>query len=228
MASIKKQILGRLNGSVGDIVFKQRFGKPYAASKPVNVSVSTDPLVLERRAKFALTMKLAKTINSNAEIKLLWKLNAPIGLTSNNFIMRQNYALVQPSNISGLIKILPDSGFSMNGSNLTVTSSQISVSVGPIGTNTGIDAEAEANSRLYCILYLYDGVDESVVPHNFMLFSSAKQATVLDTAMTFNFGLTNQESLLFSNYHMTKAFFALVTLDGTDKIIHNSNTVTVV
>lgn len=226
MARLNKQVLGRVRGAVGDIVFREKNGINFIGVKPSPFMPGTDEASVARRARFALNAKLASTINNNVQLKSIWQDKSPSGLSSHNFILRQNYPFVQPGSISNMVKMFPDSGFGLTASNLTVSSTQISVSVGPIGTTAGIDSVAEPDSRLFCILYLYDGVDENVIPHNFVLFSSVKQATVLDTAMTFNFALTNQETLLFSSYHMTKTFFALVTLDSADKIIHNSNTVT--
>ena len=226
MARLNKQVLGRVSGAVGDIVFRERNGKNFIGLKPSRFVPGTDEASIARRARFALNAKLASTINNNDQLKSIWFNKAPSGLSSHNFILRQNYPLVQPGNISDMAKILPDKGFGLSSSNLTVISAQISVSVGPIGTNTGIDADAEPNTRLYCLLYLYDAVDESIESGNFMLFTSAIQATVLDSELTFNFALTNQETLLFSNYHMTKVLFALATLDNAGNIIRNSNTIT--
>lgn len=226
MARLNKQVLGRVRGAVGDLVFRERNGKNFIGVKPSPFMPGTDAASIARRARFALNAKLASTINNNAQLKSIWYNKAPLGLSSHNFILRQNYSFVQPGNISDMVKILPDAGFGLSASNLTISSTQISVSVGPIGTNAGVDAEAEPNTRLYCLLYLYDAVDESVAPNDFMLFTSANQATVLDSELAFNFGLTNQNSQLFSKYNTTKTFFALVTLDGADNISHNSNTVT--
>lgn len=224
MARLNKQVLGRVRGALGDIVFRERNGKNIVAMKPSSFNPASDEASIARRAKFAIAAKLASTINTNTDLKTLWYAQTPAGLTSHNYILRQNYSFVEPGNISGLIKLLPDAGFSTAISNLAVSASDISVNIGPIGTLAGISIADEPNCRLYSLVYLTDPVDDSVTPYSFMLFKSANQATKLDTELTFNLTLSNQDSLLISKYNTAKVFFTLVTVDANDAIISNSNT----
>lgn len=224
MARLNKQVLGRVRGALGDIVFRERNGKNIVAMKPSSFNPASDEASIARRAKFAIATKLASTINTNTDLKTLWYAQTPAGLTSHNYILRQNYSFVEPGNISGLIKLLPDAGFSTAISNLAVSASDISVNIGPIGTLAGISIADEPNCRLYSLVYLTDPVDDSVAPYSFMLFKSANQATKLDTELTFNLTLSNQDSLLISKYNTAKVFFTLVTVDANDAIISNSNT----
>ncbi len=224
MARLNKQVLGRVRGALGDVVFREKNGKNFIAMKPSSFTPGSDDASIARRAKFALATKLASTINSNYDLKTLWKIKSPAGLTGHNYIVRQNYPFVEPGNISGLIKLLPDAGFSTAISNLAITSSDISVNVGPIGTLAGINITDEPNCRLYSLVYLTDPVDDSVAPYSFMLFKSANQITQLDTELTFNFALSNQDSLLISKYSTTAAFFTLVTVDVNNNIVNNSST----
>lgn len=227
MARLNKQILGRVSGAVGDIVFREKNGKNFIGIKPSSFMPGNDEASIARRAKFALTAKLASTINSNEELKQLWKNETPAGLSTHNYILRQNYPFVLPGNISGLVKILPYAGFSTIASGLEITDTQIIVNIGPIGSTTGIDLVNEPNCRLYSLIYLHNPVDESVDSNNFMFFTSGDQSTVLDSELTFNFGLSNQDTLLYNKYNSSIVFFVFVTVDITGNIINNSNTLTV-
>lgn len=224
MAQLNKQVLGRVRGALGDVVFREKNGKNFIAIKPTSFTPGSDEASIARRAKFALATKLASKINSNYELKTIWYAQTPAGLTSHNYIMRQNYAFVEPGNISGLIKLLPDAGYSTDISNLVITASDISVNVGPIGSLAGINITDEPNCRLYSLVYLSEPADNSVAPYSFMLFKSANQETKLDIELTFNFPLSSQDSLLISKYNTKKVFSTLVTVDANDNIVNNSNT----
>ena len=97
MARLNKQVLGRVSGAVGDIVFRERNGKNFIGLKPSRFMPGTDEASIARRARFALNAKLASTINNNDELKSIWFNKAPSGLSSHNFILRQNYPLVAPN-----------------------------------------------------------------------------------------------------------------------------------
>lgn len=224
MARLNKQVLGRVRGSLGDIVFRERNGKNIIAMRPSSFNPSKDEASIARRAKFTLAAKLASIINSESDLKAVWNTQTPAGLTSHNYILRMNYQFVEPDNVSGLIRILPDAGFGTSISNLAVTTSDISVNVGPIGTSAGINITDEPNCRLYALVFLNNPADDSVAPYSFKLLKSANQATQLDAELTFSFALSNQDSLLISKYNTTKVFFTLVTVDVDEMIVNNSNT----
>jgi hypothetical protein len=224
MARLNKQVLGRVRGSLGDIVFREKNGKNFIAMKPSSFTPGSDEASVARRVKFALAAKLASTINNNPALKTVWSESAPVGLSSHNDILRQNYPFVELDNISGLIKLLPDAGFSTAASNLAISATDISVNIGPIGTLTGINITDEPNCRSYALVYLNGPVKDSVSPYSFMLFTSANQTTQLDVELAFNFQLSNQDSLLISKYNTSSVFFAFVTVDADDKIISNSST----
>ena len=63
MGHLSKQVFGEVTGAVGHVVFKNKAGSNYIAMRAEKQKVCTDPVVLARRAKFALTGKIAQAIN---------------------------------------------------------------------------------------------------------------------------------------------------------------------
>ena len=65
MATIKKTVLGRISGAVGDVVFKEKNGKNYVGVRASTFTPPSDAASIERRGKFLLSTELASAINSN-------------------------------------------------------------------------------------------------------------------------------------------------------------------
>ena len=224
MAKINKEILGKVRGSLGDITFRQRNGKSYLSTRPASFVPGKDAASVARREKFGLNIKLSKTIYSIDELKSLWSIQTPSDKTTFNYICKVNYPLVGNGNLSGFIKLTPGLGFNIVNPVIAYNSSQISVNIDPLGTGTGIDAGVETSVKLLSVVYLNSPVDNSAEKYNFIKFSSAVQATVLDQPYEFIFPLSNIETQHFDSYQNKKGFFALVTLDPDGNILNYSNT----
>ena len=54
MATIRKQVLGQLQGGIADIKIKYRNGKPYVASKPGRLIPAKIPLLSSKRTRESL------------------------------------------------------------------------------------------------------------------------------------------------------------------------------
>lgn len=65
MAKLNKKIIGNLSGSLGDIIFKEREGSSYAATRPSKMRATNNPLTLLRRKRFRLSIKLGRAIYSD-------------------------------------------------------------------------------------------------------------------------------------------------------------------
>ena len=63
MARLKKTVLGRLSGAIGDIVFREKNGKNFVGLRASSFIPGSDPGSIDRRAKFTLSTQLASIIN---------------------------------------------------------------------------------------------------------------------------------------------------------------------
>lgn len=73
MAKLIKQVLGKVSGAVGDVLFRVRAGNNYVGTRPASYMPGTDAKSVARRQRFALANKFAKAVNIIPPLKSLWK-----------------------------------------------------------------------------------------------------------------------------------------------------------
>jgi hypothetical protein len=224
MAKINKMILGKISGSLGDVTFRQRNGKNYLASRPGSFTPGSDQDSIDRRAKFALSVRLASIINSIPQLKEVWNSRTPNGSTPYNYMVKTNYKLISPSTITDNTLLTPGFGFGVQTSAISLTSSNLQAGVEPIGTNAGIDTSIEKNLQLFSIIAMSDPKEETVDNLLIVPVFSELKFLVLDAAVNFTIPLSNQVSQLYGKYDTHKVLLALITLDETNSVVHYSNT----
>lgn len=227
MAKLKKQVLGRISGALGDIVFREVNGKNVVGMRPSNVNTPQDPASVARRAKFTISAKLAQAISSHQKLKDLWALKAPAGQSTHNFLIKSNYLFVQSDDLSDLIKLTPDAGFPVSASSGNLTSSGMELILNAIGNNNLIDDSVEVNVQMLSVLFFKDSVDISVPQYSIITASSSVQTLSLANPLTLNAPLVGNDGLLFDKYQYHKAFNVIITMDVSGNLIHYSNTLSV-
>jgi hypothetical protein len=225
MAELKKTVLGKVSGAVGDIVFRERDGKNYIGLRPGSFVPGSDPASVARRQRFLLTLKMGSAINSVQPLKALWNGVKPSSLSAFNYIVKANYRYVAPAAITDLLKLVPDNGFGVTLADNNVDRTRVRTIVEPIGTNTGIDIALEPTIIMACIVFLSSPVDESVGAYSILSAVTPALPTSLTEELTFDADFTNQQSLVFDKYQVTKTFVAIVTLDSDDSPVHYSSTI---
>ncbi len=224
MAELKKTILGKVSGAVGDVLFRQRNGKNIVGTKPSSFIPGNDPASVSRRAKFALSIGLAKSMNSIPELKSVWKSKTPSGLTPYNYMIKTNYVNIEQDNISDYAVLVPDIGFGVTVTAVSIDSSGVQVDVDAIGNSAGIDAAVEQSILLASVIYMNNPVDNTVKQNGFLTAVSTAQSLSLTNPLSFQVSFNNQETQLFDKYQAHKGFFTLLTLDANSNVVHYSST----
>ena len=224
MARLKKTVLGRLSGAVGDIVFREKNGKNFVGLRAASFIPGTDTGSIERRSKFYLSTQLASTINSNPKLKSIWLQSISPKKNAYNLLIKANYGNLTSGNISDFIKIVPKFGFNIKPKGITIGDTLVQVVIEAIGENSGIDPSIEINFQLAAIIYLSNPTDESVKPKDFLSLLSGIQSLKLNEEYTFDINLSNQSAFLVNKYQDRKGFFSLLTLNAGDAIINYSST----
>ena len=224
MATIKKTVLGRISGAVGDVVFKEKNGKNFVGLRAASFIPGSDSGSIERRAKFSLSTQLASVINSNSQLRSLWLEAIPSGANVYNYLIKANYNNLQSDNVTDLVSIVPGYGFIAKKKTVTFSDTSIQVVTEAIGDNQEIDTSVETKVQLAAVIFLNNAVDDSVKPRNFISMLSPSQALVLNADLTFALNLSAQGALIISKYQIHKGFFSLLTLDANDGLVNFSGT----
>ncbi len=230
MAQLNKSPLGKVQGSLGDMAFRQKKGgtnviamrpkKPYTPPQ--------DQASIDRRSRFKFSAKLAQSIISVPELAAVWQPVTPAGMSTFNYIIQKNDPLVGPGSVAAATAIVPATGFAIN-STQSITfvadgSTAPSIALTALGNATGIDITAEPNAKIVYVLSL-TGPSSSFLPgFIFIAGASAAQATVLDTPMTFSIPVVGSNAVNLASYGNRTILFALVTLDSQNNPVKYSGT----
>lgn len=226
MATLNKQVLGRVTGAVGDVVFRSKNGKNYVSSKPANVKVSNSQIAVAARSKFRISIKFAQAISSNHMLKALWYSVKPVNMSAANFIFRENYPHITQSGINNSVSLVPGFGFSVGNPVVNITADRLRVDIDALGDNTGIVPASEPNLRMMAVIFLTSPTDPSQKPYEFLSLSSLNVTTVLDAALTFTANLSSQQEQIFNLYQTTKIFCTIVSLNAEQNAVHFASTFT--
>ncbi|MDY0082632.1 MAG: hypothetical protein RBR74_05565 [Ignavibacteriaceae bacterium] len=224
MAKLKKQVLGRVSGALGDMVFREVNGKNVVGMRPSNINIPGDPESIARRAKFTLSAKLSKAIIFHQDLKTIWKSKAPSGLSAHNFLIRSNYTNVLAGDLTDFVKLVPVAGFPVRYTEVTITDHSVMVVLDVIGSNNNINKSVETHIEMLTIIFLSDPVDETVEDYVFISTSSGNVDLSLKEVIEFTAPLIGNDELLFSKYRSNKVFSAFVTKNEAGNAINYSNT----
>lgn len=228
MSKVIDQYLGVLRGKMGPNVFKMVDGDPYAATAPHFKLVNNDPLVLARRAKFGMTMKLGHCINAIPQLKQFWsKFEVPAHPKAKNVcnkVVVMNYPYASATGFSNFAMLVPEKGFKVTATSITMTSSNITVVLAAIGESTFIDPTVDVSCRLACVLVLSDPTNPNEIPTRLFHFISDSIVLSQTNPMTIEITVDDFEGQYIDGYTTQKALFALISTNADDVPQNYSNT----
>jgi hypothetical protein len=117
-------VLGKLSGRVGDIVFRQRNGKTFASQAPRKREKPFNEGEKANHNKFAYVAKIASALNNHPVFKEIWKKIYPKKSSPYHKIFKHIYKYIG-EDLSGIILITPDNGFSLLNPKIIIQQSQI-------------------------------------------------------------------------------------------------------
>ncbi len=186
MAQLNKSPLGKVQGSLGDMAFRQKKGgtnviamrpkKPYTPPQ--------DQASIDRRSRFKFSAKLAQSIISIPELAAVWQPVTPAGMSPFNYIIQKNDMLVNPASVGDLTTITPDIGFEFNCTAQSIPLDLTgaiapSVALAALGTETGIDVSKEPNLKLAYVIAMGNPANNSLP--TFWLISGTAAAQPIRT-----------------------------------------------
>jgi len=159
MAIIVSSVIGKLKGRSGEFVFRNEQGKNIMSLFPKTINVSKTPQALRARSNFAVTIKLAKSINSSPVLKEIWTLAKIEGYNSFQKIIKNNVKLAKNGSATASNKITPE------GLPLRFVSAL--VREGILKVNFGLSSveNIQFPARVFVFLY-FDKFDRSVFKIN--------------------------------------------------------------
>jgi len=225
MGHLTKQVFGEVNGAVGHVVFKHRAGANYIAMRVAKMKASFDPVVLARRAKFALTGKIAKAINSLALLKSAWPQELDKKLSRFNEIFQTNYDLIGSVANIGTISVAPVLGFTIANPHVTNLVAGVQIETDALGVNIGIDTGIEKFLVAAGVVLLQGPTVEGLPQTLVIPFKTTQQNLDLINPVSLTAQFMGTELFEYESYATKKAFACLITLNDNGQLVKSSRSV---
>ena len=108
MAKVVSGPLKGMRGKLGSVVLRNINGETYVCKRPI-YKKTKDPGVLARRKRFALNIRLSKSVFGIPELKEFWRRGLSGKMSVHNAIVKANYAKVGDDEIAGVPMLTPGS-----------------------------------------------------------------------------------------------------------------------
>lgn len=213
MATLKGNVLGKIRGKIGTVSGRVRNGKNYMVALPAEFNAPTDPLSIARREKFKIAVLFAKAVNKDKLLKPIWREYVPDHRTVFNYVMQQNYRLLENNYPSIQNIITPDLGFNPNYSSAGYSDGEITFVTNILSETLTIDPAVETSITVTGFIYADEQSGGNVELYKFVSFSASPAAIDLTQPMTFTTVLPYKKKIQLENYQSIKIYSALITLN---------------
>jgi len=157
MAIVKKNILGTFQGSLSNIVFRERNGKVVAYLKPAKQKVSKSKEALIARNRFSLAVALAKEINSDETLSFIWSQAKVKATNSYQKLIKINSKLADSFSLSTKNIITPV-GIPLDNVVLKLNNNFLEIVI----DFEKLDKELLKADKLFCLIHLWKKKDNSI------------------------------------------------------------------
>jgi hypothetical protein len=225
MGQLLDQVLGTASGLVGNkLVFRNKGNTNIIAKRPAKRTSLPSAAEIAFRAKFALTGKVARGINSIAQLKEVWP-NTSKGMSKFNEIFQTNYKLINTVENLGTITVGPVFGFNTINPVLTAGVSNVHLVTDALGVEVGIDTSIETHIVAAGIVVLLNPIAEGTPPVSVISFKTIQANLDLINEVNLTANFTGIDLTMYGSYTERRVFACLITLDDNGKAIRYSSTV---
>lgn len=110
MARVNKQLLGIINGKIGNLVFRNVNGKTFVSNRPLKYNITGTEESTRVKKGFKNLIQFSSYINSIPILKDVWKSKSVRGKRAYNKIFSHNKSHVKSHEISDSLFIVPPVG----------------------------------------------------------------------------------------------------------------------
>lgn len=220
MAELNKHMFGKLKGTFGSAVFRQRNGKNYISQKPSSYNPPNDENYFARINKFKLATKIASTVNANNMLKNIWEYKKPKSSNLYNHLVSLTYPNIVNNSVSTTFQFTPDSELKITVSSAEINNEQLILKLSPINSSF-VDISNEKKCSITALLCFTSNSDSSFDVIN---LNSNYVNLDLENPMQFIFNLSSSTLGKMNSDYSKYIFSSLLTFDESNSLINYSST----
>lgn len=226
MAELNKHLFGKIKGSFGSAVFRQRNGKNYISQKPVSYNVPKDENYFIRTGKFKMASKIASVINSNDNLKNIWMNYKPNNQSLINYLISTVYSDLNDNSINSTFQITPLSQNAIKINNYELIDDDIKLNIQIIQNNFDLSNEKKCNVTSI----LFANTPQNNGLNSFDVFSISSNYMDIDLSNPIEFNLhlipfvkdklsSHQEKIFFNCLFTYDENYSLVNFTSTSSFV---------
>jgi len=225
MAILNKHLFGKIKGTFGTAVFRQRKGSNYIAQKPESYNPPDDEAYLNRIEKFKLASKLSSTVTANPELKSIWQTVIPKEQNPYNFFIAKFYPYLDNAVIKPSFKIVPSATVGVNLDNAAWTTDKLTLNMLPFTPASLIDINYEKTASFKGILFLSSPIDPDLPAYEVINIVSKSVNIDLDAPLSFEFLFPTNIQNINIGYQKKSIFAAMLTYNEDNQNVNYSGTI---
>lgn len=220
MAIEKKQILGEITGTLGNIVRRKKYGKTVVYLRPAKYRISKSNEAKAGRTSFALSVALARAVNSIPELKQIWKVAKLEGVVAYNRIIKYNKKFISKDNLT-IQNIITPAGTFLLVNSIIVTKTELNLEI--LIMEDALKSLLQSPFNFYYALYLSNPVNANIKPFDVLCRSILIDKQPENDIYSINFNFDYAVQQIISQYKNIICYTAASKLSLVKKEIYWTN-----
>lgn len=222
MARVSGNVLGNLQGRLGNLSARTVNGQTILSARPSSFSLSQTPESIQARKKFGVTGKFAKQVLENITLHDIWSKEKLPDISVFNTIFKRNYehsSVDKPT----ADNIITPGGFSVPTLAVTLLTDNLTVELLALDTASVFTAE-EVNLSASAIICYHNPTDPDDAPYSFISLNTEIANYSFDQTFELNLAFNVNQQALAAKYQNSIVYFAVASKNSDGKIVQYSAT----
>jgi hypothetical protein len=223
MARLISPVFGNFRGRIGTLSARVRNGITILSSRPTSFNASDDPANVAIRNRFRVTSGLSSAINGVDDLKKIWDVVSPAGMSAFNAIFKENFDYSDEDKPTINNKLTPEGGFAFDVTSVAVDSGSLAVELPALNAFKSF-GENEQDLSAYFVLVPYDPVDPQYDYFSLLTLEHAEVNYDDSAVLNFTVNLTQSQQNDIALYNQSLLLMCLATKDAQANVVEYSST----
>jgi hypothetical protein len=222
LAIEKRQTLGEVTGTLGNLVRRKRYGKTVVYLRPGKYHKSKSLEAKAGRNSFALSVAFAKKVNSIPELKQVWQLAKLEGVVAYNRVIKYNKNFIEENSLT-LNNIITPTGIYLLIKEFFLSQNQISLLLDL--NQVELKKLLQFPFQLHYVLFTSNPNNSADKPYEILIISRSIDQSSTDNTYLIDFIMDTFTQHILSRYNKVICYVAASKFSGKKKEIFWTSTV---
>jgi hypothetical protein len=222
MARVSGNVVGNLHGKLGNLSARTRNGRTIFSARPSSFNTSYAPVLVETRAKFAVSAAFSSAILSLSALAEIWNAVKKAGTSAFNTIIQSNFNLSSTEKPTDQNIITPD-GFPLAVTTAAVDADKVTASLPALNT-AAVISSGEVKLSANALIVYHTPAKTSDQPYRIVVLSKEISPFDFTAPYSLEIDLDPVQKSVASRYGKYILYVAVATTDDAGNIVQHSST----